>query len=62
MPQNEQLTYTEKQRILAGLAEGQILLNLAKQLGRNKRTLVTNVEKCKTTPRKYKGIRSDIFS
>ena len=58
---NGQLTYTEKQRIVTGFAEGLILLDLAKELRRNKKTSVFYVEKHNTTPRKVKGTRSDIF-
>ena len=58
---NRQLAYIEKQKILADLAEGLVLLDLAKELGRNKRALVSYVEKQNTTPRKDKDTRSDIF-
>ena len=54
MPKKGQLTYTDKQRIVADLAEGLILLDLAKELGRNERTLVSYEEKRNTTPRKDK--------
>ena len=57
-PKNGKLTYTEKQRIVAGLAEGQTLWDLAKEHGRNKKTMVSYVE---TTPNKDKGTRSVIF-
>ncbi|XP_076048296.1 uncharacterized protein LOC143029529 [Oratosquilla oratoria] len=60
MPRNVRLTATEKQRIVAGLAEGLTLLDLAKELGRDKRTLASFVEKPSTTPRKDKGTRRSI--
>ena len=61
MPKNGQLTYTEKQRIVTGFAEGLILLDLAKELGRNKIALFSYVDKHNTTPRIDKNTRSVIF-
>ena len=52
MPKNGQLIYTKKQGIVADFAEGLILLDLDKELGRNKITFVSYVEKCNTTTRK----------
>ena len=60
MPKNGRLTAAERQRIVAGLAEGLTLLDLAKELGRDKRTLVSFVEKPDTAPRKDKGTRRSI--
>ena len=61
MPKNERLTCTKKQRVVAGLVGGLILLDLAKDLIKDKRILVSCIEKPNTTPRKDKGTRWDIF-
>ena len=60
MPKNGRLTATESQRTVAGLAEGLFLLNLAKELGRDKRTLESFIKKPDTTPRKDKGTKRNI--
>ena len=60
MPVNSRLTTAEKNRILAGLVEGLMLLELAKELQRDKRTLVSIVIKPTTNPRKDKGSRRSI--
>ena len=62
MPKNGQLNTTEKQRIVADLAEEQTILDLAKKLWMDKRTLVSFVEKPNKTPRKDKGTRKCISS
>lgn len=60
MPQKRRLTDAEKHRIIAGLAEGLTLQDLTKELGRDKRTLVSFVEKPAIAPRKDKGTRRSI--
>ena len=60
MLKNGRLTATERQRIIAGLAEGVTLLDLAKELGRDKRTLEAFIKKPDTKLRKDKGTRRNI--
>ena len=45
MLKKERLTVSEKERIVASLAEGLSLLDLAKELGRDQRTLSFSVKK-----------------
>ena len=52
MPVNSSLTTAEKVRVLAGIAEALLLLELAKELHRDKRILLSFVNKPTTTPRK----------
>lgn len=60
MPKNGRLTAPEKNRITAGLAEGLTILQLSEELGRDKRTVASFVEKPKISPRKDKGKRKVI--
>ena len=57
MPKKGRLTLIEIQCIVAGIAEGLTLLDLAKELGRDKRTLDSFMENPNVTPRKDKGTR-----
>lgn len=60
MPKKGRLTATEKQRIIAGLAEGLPIMNLATELERDPRTLATFVRNPNIKPRKDKGTRRNL--
>ena len=62
MPKPGRLTTTERRKIVAGLAEGRNLLDLAKELGRDKRTLVSFVENPDTKSGRDKGTRRSLSS
>jgi len=60
MPLKGRLTDSEKQRIIAGLAEGLSVLDLAKELGRDRRTVESYVKSPNIKERKDKGKRRKI--
>ena len=60
MPLKGRLTDSEKQRIVAGLANGLNVLELAKKLGRDRRTVESYVKSPNIKARKDKGKRRQI--
>ena len=56
------MTVIEKQLIIAGLAKGLTLLDLPKELGRDKKSLFSFVERPNARPRKDKGHYKKYFS
>ncbi|MEM9078998.1 MAG: transposase [Bacteroidota bacterium] len=60
MPLKGRLTDSEKQRIVAGLANGLCVLDLAKELGRDRRTVESYVKRPNIEARKDKGKRRQI--
>ena len=57
MPKKGRLTASEKDRIVAGLSERKSLVDLAKELGRDRRTLSSFVKNPNTKSRKDKDLR-----
>lgn len=60
MPPQRRLTAPEKTRIIQGLAEGLSLVHLAKELGRDARTLKSFTQNPTTKARRDKGTRRSI--
>ena len=60
MPLKGRLTACENHKIIAGLAGGQSVLDLAKELGRDRRTVESYVKSPNTKARKDKGKRRKI--
>ena len=60
MPKKGRLTATEKQETIAGLTEGLSIINLARELKRDPRTLATFVRYPNIKPRKDKGTRRNL--
>lgn len=60
MPRKGRLTAAEKTRIVSGLQEGLSLLEIAKEMGRDKRTLMSFVKNPSTKQRKDKGTRRGV--